>query len=288
MTTPPSHSYTDSPQIALTAAVTPSNPRTRSLCNALKYASAFPVILFSAMQTRSDLFDTSSEELAEAGVWLGPRSLFNLWILAVFVNSFYSFWWDVTNDWGLSLLLPKSWRATPAFVASHIRRMTTTSSPAVGNTNHSNAYYNQLHSRARSVTNGNGKAEELNLGSSASSSSSRASPPQLYTSSHYSVMHSCSNPLLRPSVILPDTLIYYSAIAIDLLLRFTWSLKLSTHLHAIHEIEQGVFLLEALEVLRRWMWVFIRVEWQAVAKGMSHAYDKISIDIPLQEQEGKP
>src|SRR5258708_25189152 len=27
-------------------------------------------------------------------------------VLAVLVNSVYSFWWDVANDWGLSLLSP--------------------------------------------------------------------------------------------------------------------------------------------------------------------------------------
>jgi hypothetical protein len=48
------------------------------------------------------------------------------------------------------------------------------------------------------------------------------------------------------------------------MLRATWSLKLSSHLHTIAEIESGVFMMEALELLRRWMWVFVRVEWEAV------------------------
>lgn len=65
---------------------------------------------------------------------------------------------------------------------------------------------------------------------------------------------------------MPDPWIYYAAIAIDLLLRLTWSLKLSSHLHAIHELEQGVYLMEALEVVRRWMWTFIRIEWEAVKR----------------------
>ena len=30
-------------------------------------------------------------------------------VLAVLVNSLYSFWWDVTNDWGLSLLTKNGW-----------------------------------------------------------------------------------------------------------------------------------------------------------------------------------
>lgn len=78
-------------------------------------------------------------------------------------------------------------------------------------------------------------------------------------------------PFLRPVLLLPDPLIYYLAISLDLILRFTWSLKLSSHLHEIHEIESGIFLMEALEVARRWMWVFLRVEWEAVRKGDNSA-----------------
>lgn len=78
-----------------------------------------------------------------------------------------------------------------------------------------------------------------------------------------------SNPhaiLLRSPLLIADPFIYYLAIFFDLLLRFTWSLKLSSHLHSIHEIEQGVFMLEALEVIRRWMWVYLRVEWESCKK----------------------
>jgi hypothetical protein len=32
-------------------------------------------------------------------------------------------------------------------------------------------------------------------------------------------------------------------------------------LHTIAEIESGVFLMEGLELGRRWMWVFLRIEW---------------------------
>jgi hypothetical protein len=78
-----------------------------------------------------------------------------------------------------------------------------------------------------------------------------------------------SNPLLfglRPRLLFPDPLVYHLFIAIDLILRFTWSLKLSSHLHTISEIESGVFLMEALELFRRWMWVFLRTEWEVVKK----------------------
>jgi len=54
--------------------------------------------------------------------------------------------------------------------------------------------------------------------------------------------------------------IYYAAIGIDFILRFTWSVKLSPHLDHLNEIEGGIFFLEILEVFRRWMWIFLRVE----------------------------
>lgn len=48
------------------------------------------------------------------------------------------------------------------------------------------------------------------------------------------------------------------------MLRCTWSLKLSPHLHHINEWEGGIFLLELLEVGRRWVWIFLRVETEWV------------------------
>lgn len=77
------------------------------------------------------------------------------------------------------------------------------------------------------------------------------------------------NPLLfglRQRLLFSDPLVYHLAIAIDFILRFTWSLKLSSHLHTVSEIESGVFIMEALELFRRWMWVFLRIEWEVVKK----------------------
>lgn len=146
---------------------------------------------------------------AIASGWFSPSSVFRFWIVSVFVNSLYSFWWDVTNDWGLALLAPSAHSSTSNF-----------------------------------------KRSAASVGSQ----------------SRYQVGVS----LLRPSTLLSDPWIYYAAIAIDLLLRLTWSFKLSLHLHAIHEIEQGIYLMEALEVLRRWMWTFIRIEWETIKKVESH------------------
>jgi hypothetical protein len=79
---------------------------------------------------------------------------------------------------------------------------------------------------------------------------------------------------LRSQLLFQDPLIYYVAIFINFVLRFTWSLKLSSHLHHVADLEVGVFMIEALEVLRRWIWVFIRVEWEMLKLGREAANDE--------------
>ena len=65
---------------------------------------------------------------------------------------------------------------------------------------------------------------------------------------------------LRRYLVFSSPTIYYTAIAIDFLLRSTWSLKLSPHLDHLTNMEGGLFFLELLEIGRRWMWIFFRVE----------------------------
>jgi hypothetical protein len=154
------------------------------LANALKYASAFPVIILSALQRNLSL-DHEDIGVTEA-------TLYRLWLAAVFINSVYSFYWDVAKDWDLHL-----------FTAVH-QTLTGTSATPFG---------------------------------------------------------------LRERLVFPRPTIYYSAIALDLLLRFTWSLKLSPHLDHFADFESGIFVMEALEVGRRWMWIFLRVETEWV-RGM--------------------
>ncbi|KAM0793040.1 hypothetical protein ACM66B_000529 [Microbotryomycetes sp. NB124-2] len=257
----------------------------RSLANALKYATAFPVIFFSAMQTViGDPFD-DDEEAFEDNRWIGRSTLFYLWVLSVLVNSLYSFWWDITNDWGLSLLTPGGWSSSPTISYSFIHSPTPDSRPSAATPRGSAAAHS--HNRTRS---GHLAAHSLNASLSVPTMEppppSRPHSPTLLTSgvstpskgAHgHRIRHSrafstaaapnLTYPFLRPILLLPDPVVYYLAIAIDLVLRFTWSLKLSSHLHSIHEVEAGVFLMEGLEVLRRWMWVYLRIEWEAVRKG---------------------
>jgi hypothetical protein len=46
----------------------------------------------------------------------------------------------------------------------------------------------------------------------------------------------------------------------------TWSVKLSSHLHSSAEGSELIFWLEMAELVRRWLWVFIRVEWEVVKR----------------------
>jgi len=66
-------------------------------------------------------------------------------------------------------------------------------------------------------------------------------------------------------------------IAVDFILRFAWALKLSPHLEHFYDIEGGIFLLEVLEVFRRFLWVFFRVETEWVRT--KHSSDILLGDI---------
>jgi EXS family len=140
-------------------------------------------------------------------------------LLSALVNSLYSFWWDVTNDWGFDLLWPK--------VFSKSRRPQSPPRPLV---------LSSRHERSESPSN---------------------------TSSTHSVHshpYGLRSPLLFPLPVYPLT------VFLDLVLRLTWGIKLSSHLHAHIQGEGSllIFWVEVAEVVRRWMWVFVRVEWELV------------------------
>jgi hypothetical protein len=73
----------------------------------------------------------------------------------------------------------------------------------------------------------------------------------------------------------------------NLVLRMTWSIKLSSHLHSQSEGSALILWLEVAEVLRRWMWVFIRVEWE-VAKNAQHKSHIMSVGTAPEEVEMMP
>ncbi|KAI0482724.1 EXS family-domain-containing protein [Xylariaceae sp. FL0804] len=65
---------------------------------------------------------------------------------------------------------------------------------------------------------------------------------------------------LRRTLRVGPPALYYAVVALDLLLRCTWSLKLSPHLDHFADFEGTIFAIEVLEVFRRWVWIFFRVE----------------------------
>ncbi|WFD31793.1 protein-ER retention protein [Malassezia sp. CBS 17886] len=197
--------------------MTPAPTRTRRpLYNALKYASAFPVIWMSALQR----WTPHTPAMEAYGIFLLPRTLRQtLWLLAVLFNTLFSFWWDVTNDWGLDLLQRPAWETLRAH---HIP---------------------ELHRRSDAHADG---AE-----ATASTRHARRG----------SVLRGPEKPLPLPAVL------YYAFILVNLVLRFTWSLKLSAHLQYLADWQRGLVLLEALEIVRRSVWVLLRVEWEYVRGG---------------------
>jgi hypothetical protein len=54
--------------------------------------------------------------------------------------------------------------------------------------------------------------------------------------------------------------VYYTVIVLDLVLRCTWMVKLSPRMDHISDFESSIFLIQFLEVFRRWVWIFFRVE----------------------------
>ncbi|KAK1065091.1 protein-ER retention protein [Friedmanniomyces endolithicus] len=153
--------------------------------NALKYATAFPAIAFSVMLRLQR--GTPAE---------GNTAV--IWFVALLVNALYSFWWDVTKDWGLTVFTTK-----------------------------------------------------------------RVSPEYPYG--------------LRRTLMFGHPAYYYGIIFVDFLLRLALALKLSPHLEHFYEVEGGIFLLEVLEVCRRFLWVFFRVETEWVRT--RHSSDVVLGDI---------
>jgi hypothetical protein len=140
------------------------------LANAAKYSTAFPVIVLGAM-LRNQNADGSSP------------GLYRAWVAACLLNSLYSFYWDVTKDWDLTLFSDARERNSPEHPFGLRRRL---------------------------------------------------------------LVH-------KPGV-------YYAVIALDLALRCTWVIKLHPQMDRLSSFESSIFLIQFLEVLRRWVWIFFRVE----------------------------
>jgi hypothetical protein len=151
-------------------------------------------------------------------------------LLAAVVNSLYSFWWDVTNDWGLSLL-----------------KLDDSSSPSRPDP-----------PRRLLLPHLQSDAPLLSRGSTPSAEETTTAPTNHPRQQLY--------PYGLRAILLFPLPVYPLLVFLNLVLRLTWSIKLSSHLHSQTEGSVTIFWLEMAEVVRRWMWVFVRVEWEVIKR----------------------
>ncbi|CAA6657777.1 unnamed protein product [Spirodela intermedia] len=156
------------------------------LFNALKYSTAVPVIGLSALK-----YHVFAERWAS---FYRP-----LWLLSSVVNSLYSFYWDISRDWDLSV---------------------------------------------------------------------------------FSRIFKFKNPNLVSSVFYGRAWIFYWVIGSNLVLRCTWTYKLSAHLRHNY---LTVFTITALEILRRFQWVFFRVENEWNKMNLKPSLQLAMEEIPSEE-----
>ena len=152
-------------------------------------------------------------------------------LMSAVINSLYSFWWDLTNDWGLDLLASNSTRSqSPVFPPRHLRAVS----------------FSRSH-------------ESLSLLDQTSSSFDTTG------------RRGASYPYGLRAILLYPLPVYPVVIFLNFILRMTWSIKLSSHLYSQSDGSVLIFWLEMAEVLRRWVWVFLRIEWEVVRKGRAKA-----------------
>jgi len=184
--------------------------RANSFMNALKYASSIPVYFFSGYYSwiKTDIKSTSDKASLEL-MYRHAKVVFTLWIVSSFINSSYSYYWDIFNDWNLCK-----------------RRKDGEKFPF----------------------------------------------------------------LLRPILHFRKYWTYYAVMIIDLVLRFTWLVDVFPIFQMknpflvddtptvpediirmrIEKLLLNRLLLRVLEIIRRWLWIFFRLEKQWVASGLEY------------------
>ncbi|KAJ1964376.1 protein-ER retention protein [Dipsacomyces acuminosporus] len=222
----------------------------RHFANAVKYASAFPVICLSATQKRVAV--DGLLETTPTSDW-ALRAVFGLWMLAVGFNSLYSFYWDIAFDWDLGHQ-PDGWRLSDLIAPARspsTHRISNSSTAAAG-------------PDESVIASGTSQVEKpyddhILTPAHALDEMVSAEQPSLYPLSSQLPM------LLRPHLCFLPHAIYYFAILTDFFLRISWTMKLSSHIQ-IDTMAYGGFWLNVLEIYRRWQWTFLRIEKEAAAR----------------------
>ncbi|KAL2165475.1 hypothetical protein VTH06DRAFT_775 [Thermothelomyces fergusii] len=74
---------------------------------------------------------------------------------------------------------------------------------------------------------------------------------------------------LRRTLLVHRPAVYYAVILMDLALRCTWMVKLSPRTDRFSDFESSIFLIQFLEVFRRWVWIFFRVETEWIRNAVT-------------------
>jgi len=189
---------------------TPSQRR-KSLFNAIKYGTSIPVYCLSGYYSwiKSDIKNTDDKDLL-VPMYKHAKVVFALWVIASFINSGYSYYWDIFNDWELGKRRKESEDKFPLFLR-----------------------------------------------------------PFLHFSKHWT---------------------YYAVMIVDLILRFTWFVDVFPIFQLknpflvddtptipediikmrIEKLLLSRLLLRLLEVIRRWLWIFFRVEKEWVYTSLDY------------------
>ncbi|KAJ5902300.1 EXS C-terminal [Penicillium taxi] len=157
------------------------------LANAMKYATAFPVIWIASKLRNYNPIETHG---------FSEVTIMRLLFLFCFINSSYSFYWDIVKDWDFTLL----------------------------STEREHKDY----------------------------------PYGLRRTRHFA-----------------SDRVYHYVIVADFVLRFSWLWRVLPGLAWVSETEKGLFLLMVLEVVRRWMWVFFRVEAEWIRNTHGSSLDDV-------------
>ncbi|KAG6842133.1 hypothetical protein C0991_001626 [Blastosporella zonata] len=236
-----------------------ANTHRRPLYNALKYASAFPAIYLSAAQGFV-VGEVGSNDNASVKTWYGGNYIFGLWLLAALVNSLYSFWWDVTNDWGMDILRIRK-------VDDHGVRLPSGPPRRLA--------LPRMHSATPLISTPDESLEPQDKEELSRSLAELSNHKRYYHP--FGLRHSLHFPLL----------VYPFLIFLNLVLRLTWSMKLFSVVNVSSHAGIANFCLKMAELFRRWMWVFIRVEWEMIKKGRE-SHMKLRTDDEAAEYEMIP
>ena len=87
---------------------------------------------------------------------------------------------------------------------------------------------------------------------------------------------------LRPNLLYRSPLIYYAALVVNMILRLAWCLRLSIYLQQTVDAQGLTLFLEVMELFRRFIWNFFRVEWECVKENLSterpHDLTSVTLD----------